>query len=103
MPPQRRVDVQETVGHPPFTVDLRVVDDAGRDLPWDGRTQGRLLTRGIAVVGEYLKAGHSATDATGWFDTGDVATMDANGYVRITDRSTWRRPSARRPARTWRT
>ncbi len=87
MPPQRRVDVQETVGHPPFTVDLRIVDDEGRDLPWDDKTQGRLLTRGVAVVGEYLKAGTPATDATGWFDTGDVATMDANGYVRITDRS----------------
>jgi fatty-acyl-CoA synthase len=82
-----RLGVQETVGHPPFTVDLRIVDDDGRDLPWDGATQGRLLTRGAAVVRRYLKAAADATDAEGWFDTGDVATIDANGYVRITDRT----------------
>jgi fatty-acyl-CoA synthase len=85
--PAARLDVQQTVGHPPFTVDLRIVDAEGRDLPWDAATQGRLLTRGAAVVRRYLKAEADAVDADGWFDTGDVATMDANGYVRITDRS----------------
>ena len=84
---REKLDLQETVGHPPFIVDLRIVDDAGADLPWDGMTQGRLLTRGGAVVQRYLQAEKDATDADGWFDTGDIATMDANGYVRITDRS----------------
>lgn len=82
-----QLDVQETVGHPPFTVDLRITDDEGNDLPWDGVSQGKLWAKGPAVVAEYLHAGHSATDADNWFDTGDVATMDAQGYVRITDRS----------------
>jgi fatty-acyl-CoA synthase len=82
-----RLDMQCTVGHPPFTVELKIVDDDGRDLPWEGATQGRLLARGAAVVRRYLKADADATGAGGWFDTGDVATMDANGYVRITDRT----------------
>ena len=82
-----RLDAQETVGHPPFTIDLKIVDDAGKSLPWDGKSQGRLLTEGPAVVERYLKADTTALDGDSWFDTGDVATMDENGYVRITDRS----------------
>ncbi|MXU65380.1 long-chain-fatty-acid--CoA ligase [Oceanomicrobium pacificus] len=82
-----RVDVQETVGHPPFGVELKITDDADQDLPWDGKTQGRLWTRGAAVLARYLKADAPATDAENWFDTGDVATIDPLGYVRITDRS----------------
>ncbi|MEL6583091.1 MAG: long-chain-fatty-acid--CoA ligase [Pseudomonadota bacterium] len=82
-----RLDVQETVGHPPYTVELDILDDAGAPLPRDGQTQGRLVAKGVAVVGEYLKAGKPATGEDGWFDTGDIATMDASGYVRITDRS----------------
>ncbi|WP_316015559.1 long-chain-fatty-acid--CoA ligase [Roseobacter sp. HKCCA0434] len=87
LPHEKRLDVQETVGHPPFTVELKITDDDGTRLPENGEEQGKLWTRGPAVVGEYLHAGKSATDAEGWFDTGDVATIDANGYVRITDRS----------------
>ncbi len=82
-----RVDVQETTGHPPFTVDIKITDDAGQTLPWDNATQGRLWARGAAVVGRYLKADEHAADADGWFDTGDVSTIDENGYMRITDRS----------------
>ena len=83
----QRFDVQETVGHPPFTVELKITADDGTRQPEDGIAQGKLWTRGPAVVGEYLHAGKSATDADGWFDTGDVATINPNGYVRITDRS----------------
>ncbi|WP_424933612.1 long-chain fatty acid--CoA ligase [Amaricoccus macauensis] len=85
--PEERLDIQETVGHPPFTVDLKLVDDDGSELPWDGRTQGRLLVRGDAVARRYLKADADALDTDGWFDTGDVATVTPHGYVRITDRS----------------
>lgn len=84
---EARLDIQETVGHPPYTVELDIIDDADAPLPHDGETPGRLVARGAAVVGEYLKAGTSATDAENWFDTGDIATMDASGYVRITDRA----------------
>ena len=83
---QRQLDVQGTVGHPPFTVDLTIRDDQDNELPWDGRTQGRLMVRGPGVVQRYLKADSDAVDAEGWFDTGDAATMDRLGYVRITDR-----------------
>ena len=68
-------------------MELKIVDDEGNDLPLDGKTSGRLLARGDAVVGQYLKADAPAVDADNWFDTGDMATIDPNGYTRITDRS----------------
>jgi fatty-acyl-CoA synthase len=82
-----RLTVQEKVGHPPFTVDLALRDDMGAAVPWDGESRGRLLIRGPAVVKRYLKADTEAIDENGWFDTGDVATMDPHGYVRIVDRT----------------
>ena len=85
--PAARLDTQETVGHPPFGVDLKITDDAGNLLPWDDKTQGRLWAKGASVVERYLHADAPAVDGDGWFDTGDVATVDPNGYVRITDRS----------------
>ncbi len=81
-----RLDVQEKVGHPPFSIDLELRDDDDNELPWDGVTQGRLLITGPGVVKRYLKQDADAVDAADWFDTGDAATIDANGYVRITDR-----------------
>lgn len=81
-----QLDVQGTVGHPPFTVDLAIRDDDDRALPWDGETQGRLMIRGPGVVKRYLKQDGDASDAEGWFDTGDAATINDLGYVRITDR-----------------
>lgn len=85
--PDEQLDVQCMVGHPPFTVDLKITDDDGAELPWDDETQGKLWIRGPGVVREYLKAGKPALEDGQWFDTGDVATMDENAYVRITDRS----------------
>ncbi len=85
--PTARVDVQETVGHPPFSVDIKITDDSGALQPWDGETQGKLWARGAAVIQRYLHADTASTDAEGWFDTGDIATIDPHGYVRITDRS----------------
>lgn len=84
---EAKLDVQTMVGHPPFTVDLRITDDDGKELPWDGETQGKLWIRGPGVVKRYLKAEKDAAEADQWFDTGDVATIDENAYVRITDRS----------------
>lgn len=83
---EARLDLQGTVGHPPFTVDLGIRGDDGAWLPWDGETQGRLQIRGSGVVARYLKAGEDAVDAEGWFDTSDAATITPEGYVRITDR-----------------
>ena len=82
-----RISIQETTGHPPFSVELKITDDDGNKLPNDGKTQGKLWSRGAAVVQKYLKTEQETVDKFGWFDTGDVATIDKNGYMRITDRS----------------
>lgn len=71
-----------------FGVEMKIVGDDGVELPRDGKIFGRLLVRGPWVVGSYFKGdGASAFDADGWFDTGDVATLDAHGYMQIVDRS----------------
>lgn len=75
-------------GHAPFGVDMKIVDDDGKDLPRDGATFGRLVVRGPAVAKSYFKgAGGDILDEDGYFDTGDVATIDEHGYMQITDRS----------------
>jgi fatty-acyl-CoA synthase len=75
-------------GRPPLLVDLRLTDDAGKDLPRDGQTFGKLLVKGPFVVGEYFRGdGGDILDPQGFFDTGDVATLDEHGFMQITDRS----------------
>jgi len=75
-------------GRTSFMVDMKIAGDDGKTLPHDGRTFGRLKVRGPAVARCYYKGeGQSAFDADGWFDTGDVATIDEYGYMQITDRS----------------
>jgi fatty-acyl-CoA synthase len=74
-------------GQPPFTVDMKITDDSGRDLPWDGRTFGRLKVRGPCTARAYFHDDKEVVDGDGFFDTGDVATMDALGYMQVTDRS----------------
>ena len=80
-------DLKAKQGHPPFTVEVRITDDAGKDLPWDGRTFGRLKVRGPAVSKAYYGGDESILDEQGYFDTGDVATIDPYGTMHITDRS----------------
>jgi fatty-acyl-CoA synthase len=83
-----RLDVQQKQGHPPFMVEMKIEDDAGRPVPWDGKSFGRLMVRGPAVARAYYEGdGDSILDREGFFDTGDVATMDPHGYMQITDRS----------------
>ena len=74
-------------GRPPFGIELRIVDEAGGVLPRDGKTQGALQCRGHWVVDTYFGKEQSALTADGWFDTGDVATLDAEGYMTIRDRT----------------
>lgn len=82
------LDLKMKQGHPPFTVEFRITDDAGRDLPWDGKTFGRLKVRGPAVARAYFRREDEAMlDEQGFFDTGDVCTIDGEGYMQITDRS----------------
>jgi fatty-acyl-CoA synthase len=75
-------------GRPPICIDLKLVDDEDKELPHDGSTFGRLMVKGPFVVGQYFKGdGGDVLDPDGFFDTGDVATIDAYGYMQITDRS----------------
>ncbi|WBU62118.1 long-chain fatty acid--CoA ligase [Paracoccus albus] len=74
-------------GRPPWGVDLRLVDDEGQVLPHDGTTQGALQIRGHWIVEGYYGQSESALTDDGWFDTGDVATIDPDGYMIIRDRS----------------
>ncbi len=70
-----------------FGIDLRIVGEDGNDCPWDGETPGALKVRGPWVVQRYFRQPADAADAEGWFDTGDIATIDALGFMRITDRT----------------
>jgi fatty-acyl-CoA synthase len=75
-------------GRAPIGVEMKLVDDEGKRLPHDGTTYGRLLVKGPFVVGEYFKGeGGQILDEEGFFDTGDVATIDADGFMQITDRA----------------
>lgn len=83
-----RIDLKLKQGRPPFTVDMKIVDDDGNELPWDGTIFGHLMVRGPSVVSAYLKGdGGTVIDQDNWFQTGDVATIDADGFMQITDRS----------------
>ncbi|MBX3480052.1 MAG: long-chain-fatty-acid--CoA ligase [Caulobacter sp.] len=75
-------------GRPPLGIEMKLVDDDGAQLPHDGQTFGHLMVKGPFVVGEYFKgAGGQILDAEGFFDTGDVATIDSEGFMQITDRA----------------
>jgi fatty-acyl-CoA synthase len=84
---EARLEIQCKQGHPPFGVEMKITDDAGRELPRDGKSFGRLKVRGPAVTRRYYKEDCDAVDADGFFDTGDVSTLDPNGYMEITDRA----------------
>jgi fatty-acyl-CoA synthase len=82
-----RLDILQTQGYPPFGVQMKITNDEGTPLPWDGKTFGRLKVRGPAVAKGYYRVDANILDDEGYFDTGDVATIDPDGYMRITDRS----------------
>ena len=79
--------VQARQGRVVFGVDMKVVDPEGRELPWDGKSSGDLLVRGPAILHSYFKNEGGDPLEEGWFPTGDVANIDADGYMQITDRS----------------
>ena len=84
---EAKLDLQQKQGHPPFGVEMKITDDAGKRLPWDGKTFGRLKVRGPAVARMYYREDDDILDEEGFFDTGDVATIDPHGYMQITDRA----------------
>jgi fatty-acyl-CoA synthase len=88
LPEEERIAQKLKQGRPVFGVEMKIVDDADCELPRDGRAFGRLKVRGPAVARGYFRGeGEIAFDREGWFDTGDVATLDPDGYMTITDRA----------------
>ena len=74
-------------GRAPFSVEWKLVDDAGGPLPHDGVAVGKLRVRGPAVVAGYFRDSSKILDDDGYFDTGDIASIDPDGFMLVTDRS----------------
>jgi fatty-acyl-CoA synthase len=87
LPPEGQRAVLRKQGHAIYGVDMKIVDDDGSELPWDGATYGHLLVKGPWVVAGYFRGEGGDVLQDGWFPTGDVATIDPDGYLTITDRS----------------
>ena len=83
---EARLKLKEKQGRSPYLVEMKVVDDEGRELPRDGQTSGHLVVRGPCISKAYYKLEGSALTADGWFDTGDIANIDPLGFMQITDR-----------------
>jgi fatty-acyl-CoA synthase len=87
LPKEERMHYQLKAGRALPLVEMRIVSEDGVVLPRDGVSDGRLQVRGPSIVGAYYKATAETLTADGWFDTGDVAIIDEDGYLQITDRA----------------
>ena len=87
LPPEEKMKIRLKQGRAIYGVDMKIVGAEGGELPWDGKTYGDLYVKGPWVVREYFKGEGGDPLVDGWFPTGDVATIDAEGYMQITDRS----------------
>ena len=87
-PEDRQFEVRAKQGMPVPGVEIRVVDEDGNEVPWDGKSMGELQVRGPWVISAYYDDPRSADSfVDGWFRTGDVVTMDSEGYIQIVDRT----------------
>lgn len=86
-PESEQMQIRLKQGRAIFGIDMKVVDANGDELPWDGRSAGELLVKGPWVVRDYFRGEGPPPLLDGWFPTGDVATIDADGFMQITDRS----------------
>jgi fatty-acyl-CoA synthase len=88
LPEGQRFTVRSKQGRPVAGVEIRAVDEQGKEVPWDGKTMGELQIRGPWVASSYYNDPRTA-DAfmDGWFRTGDVVTLDPDGYMQIVDRT----------------
>jgi len=84
---EERYAVMAKQGRAIYGVDMKIVGDDGRELPWDGEASGELLVRGPWIIRSYFKGEGGDPLVDGWFPTGDVAKIDADGFMQITDRS----------------
>ncbi len=82
-----RYAVMAKQGRAVFGVDMKIVDESGAELPWGTETSGDVLVKGPWIIDQYFKGEGGNPQVDGWFPTGDVARIDADGYMQITDRS----------------
>ena len=87
LPADAQMKIRLKQGRAIYGIDMKIVNDAGQALPHDGKAYGDLLVKGPWVVREYFKQEGPAPLVEGWFPTGDVATIDEDGFMQITDRS----------------
>ena len=87
LPPDEQMKIRLKQGRGIFPVDLKIVGAEGEELPWDGKSSGDLYVKGPWIVREYFKGEGGDPLVNGWFPTGDVATIDPEGFMQITDRS----------------
>ncbi len=87
LPRDQQMPIKLKQGRAVYGVDMRIVDDDGTILPNDGQTSGHLHVRGPWIVDTYFKSEQNALTKDGWFDTGDIATLDPDGYMHVTDRA----------------
>ena len=87
MPAQEQMKIRMKQGRCIYGIDMKIVDSQGQALPHDGKAAGDLLVKGPWVIGSYFKQEGASPLVDGWFPTGDVATIDADGFMQITDRS----------------
>ena len=87
LPKDEQRKILQKQGHAIYGVDMKIVDDDGKELPWDGVAYGHLLVKGPWIISSYYKNEGGDVLQDGWFPTGDVATIDTDGYMQITDRS----------------
>jgi fatty-acyl-CoA synthase len=87
LPKEEQRKILQKQGHAIFGVDMKIVDDDGQELPWDGESYGHLYVKGPWIISSYFKDEGGDVLKDGWFPTGDVATIDGDGYMQITDRS----------------
>ena len=87
LPADEQMKLRLKQGRAIYGVDMKIIGEDGKELPWDGKTYGDLLVKGPWIVKEYFKGEGGDPLQDGWFPTGDVATIDADGFMQITDRS----------------
>ncbi|MEP6971895.1 MAG: 3-(methylthio)propionyl-CoA ligase [Betaproteobacteria bacterium] len=87
LPAADKMRIRLKQGRGIFGVDMKIVDPNGKELPWDGKSFGDLLVKGPWIISDYFKSEEGSPLVDGWFPTGDVATIDPEGYMQITDRS----------------
>ncbi len=85
--PEERFALSLKQGRPVYGVDMKIVDSEGSELPRDGKAFGDLLVRGPSILRQYYRGEGGDPLRDGWFPTGDVGTIDPDGYLQITDRS----------------